>query len=272
MPNMPEERSKKFQWVSLAYLVFFMLAVFSPSIVNDDYLGIPHAQLEEILIFIFGLLGIMIFMLYERLMERKEKENKEVSDAHDHAKKELVASYQYIGSINRQLDLLKKSINDTSVSMYDQHKLSKELLHSLVEAASASFGGTPTLLRFVNLEKLRTESEFAHPTFSLGRLPFTVSNKDLKTAHEQGAVTRVTTDKVQLVLVPSDRRNGGIKAFIVVQEANNGSEYDASLLRVFVNQAELIYRGLQGNKSTQVESAPLDQVEAVTKIAEGEVE
>lgn len=168
--------------------------------------------------------------------------------------------------------MLKKSINDTSVSMYEQHKLSKELLHSLVTAASASFGGTPTLLRFVNLEKLRTESEFAHPNSSLGRLPFTVPNKDLKTAHEQGAITRVTTDKVQLVLVPSDRHNGGIKAFIAVQEADSGSEYDDSLLKVFVNQAELIYRGLQGDAQINNGSAPLDQVEAVTQNAQGEVE
>lgn len=272
MANMSDERAKKFQWISLTYLLLFMLAVFSPSLVGKEYFGISEANVEELLIFLFGLSGIAIFMLYERLMEKKEKENQEMLDACDHAKKELVSSYQYIGSINRQLDLLKKSINDTSVSMYEQHKLGKELLYSLVTAASASFGGTPTLLRFVNLEKLRTESEFTHPNSSLGRLPFTVSNKDLKMAHEQGAVTRVTTDKVQLVLVPSDRRNGDIKAFLAVQETVSNSEHDASLLKVFVNQAELIYRGLQGEEAIKTEPAPLDQVEAVTKIAEGEIE
>lgn len=258
----------------MAYLVLFMLAVFSPSFVNQSYFGIREANLEEILIFLFGLSGIAIFMLYERLMEKKEKENQEMLDACEHAKKELVSSYQYIGSVNRQLEVLKKLVNDTSVSMYDQAKLSKDLLKSLVTAASVSYGGAPALLRFVHLDKLRTDREFVHPNGNTNKvLPFNVSNKDLKYAHDQGSVTRITTGNKSLVLVPSDRRNGDLKAFLVVQDPyQDGSEFDASVLKVFVNQAELVYRALRRDVDFIAESAPMDQVEAVTRVTEGEIE
>ncbi|MFA6504159.1 MAG: hypothetical protein WCT54_04510, partial [Patescibacteria group bacterium] len=59
---MSDERSKKFQWISLAYLVLFMLAVFSPSLVRGDVLGLNEAHVEELLIFVFGLSGIAIFI------------------------------------------------------------------------------------------------------------------------------------------------------------------------------------------------------------------
>jgi hypothetical protein len=274
MANMSDERAKKFQWISLAYLLLFMLAVFSPSLVNKDYFGIIEANVEELLIFLFGLSGIAIFMLYERLMEKKEKENQEMQSACESAKKELVSSYQYIGSVNRQLEVLKKLVNDTSVSMYDQVKLSKDLLKSLVTAASVSFGGAPTLLRFVHLEKLRTDREFVHPNGNTNvALPFKVSNKDLKNAHDLGEVTRITYEDKSLVLVPSDRRNGDLKAFLVVQDASQeGVEFDASVLKVFVNQAELVYRALRGDVDFVAEGAPLEQVEAVTKATEGEIE
>ncbi len=269
---MSDERARKFQWISLAYLVLFMLAVFSPSFVNKSYFGVSESNVEELLIFIFGLSGIAIFMLYERLMEKKEKENQEMIDACEHAKKELVSSYQYIGSVNRQLEVLKKLVNDTSVSMYDQAKLSKDLLKSLVTAASVSFGGAPSLLRFVYLEKLRTDREFMHPNGNVNKsLPFNVSNKDLKAAHDQGSITKVTQDGKQLILVPSDSRNANMKAFLIIQELP-GSEFDVSVLKVFVNQAELVYRALRKDVDFASEAAPLEQVEVVTRNVKGEIE
>ncbi|MFA6160796.1 MAG: hypothetical protein WC766_01315 [Patescibacteria group bacterium] len=269
---MSDERSKKFQWISLAYLVLFMLAVFSPSLVRGDVLGLNEAHVEELLIFVFGLSGIAIFIFYERLMEKKEKENKEISDACENAKRELVSSYQYIGSVNRQLEVLKKLVNDTSVSIYDQQKLSKDLLHSLISSASVSYGGGPALLRFVNIEKLRTEREFAHPNNG-SKLPFHVSNRDLRAAHDQGTFLKVTADGVPLILVPSDQRNGTIKAFLVVRDARNSeSSFDPSVLKVFVNQAELVYRALQRDAEFMAEKAPMEHIEAVTQGVRGSIE
>ena len=271
------EDHRKFQWISVVYLILFVLAVFAPSMVRGDFLGIHEQGLEEMLIFIFGLSGISIFMFYERSIERKEKEHEDVVNVYEKSKRELIASYQYIGSLNRQLEMMKKLANDTSVSIYGQD-LHKDLLHTLVTAASGSLGGSTTLLRFVRLDKLRTEKEFHHP------LPFknkgsqimnglSIHNKELKNLHDQGlSYSYIESDGHKLMVVPSDRRSGSIKAFMIVKlPANlNEDEFDPSVLKVFANQAELVYRAMRDNEDE--DRNPLDLVESVTNKEVGKVD
>ncbi len=270
---MSEERSQKFQWISIVYLLLFALAVFSPSLVKQGYFGLHEQHIEESLIFLFGLAGISIFMLYERLMEKKEKEHMAVQDACDRARRELVSSYQYIGSLNRQMDMLKKLANDTSVSIYEQDQLSNDLLDSLVRAASGAIGGTPSLLRVIRLDKLRTEHEVFHDmsTNQNGK-SLHISNKELKQIHDDNKSYHFfSADNQRFVAIPSDRNSGDHKAFLIMKW--NGEEeetFDPSVLKVFTNQAELIYGVLQKRGQLNPDT-PLDLIETVTKDTLGEV-
>jgi len=270
---MTDERSKKFQWISIVYLILFALAVFSPSLIKQGYFGLHEQRVEEALIFLFGLAGISIFMLYERLMEKKEKEHLAAQDACDRARRELVSSYQYIGSLNRQMDLLKKLANDTSVSIYEQDQLSKDLLDSLVRSAAGAMGGTPSLLRVIRLDKLRTEHEVFHDISNGDRGKILhISNKELKNIHdERKAYHFFNADNLRFVAIPSDRNSGDHKAFLILKWNGEHEEaFDPSVLKVFVNQAELIYRVLQKRGQLNAET-PLDLIENVTKETSGEV-
>jgi hypothetical protein len=270
---MTDERSKKFQWISIVYLLLFAFAVFSPSLVQQGYFGIHEQHVEEALIFLFGLAGISIFMLYERLMEKKEKEHLAVQDACDRARRELVSSYQYIGSLNRQMDMLKKLANDTSVSIYEQDQLSKDLLDSLVRAASGALGGTPSLLRVIRLDKLRTEHEVFHDmsTNENGK-SLHISNKELKQIHDDSRTFQFfSTDDQRFVAIPSDRNSGDHKAFLIMKWNGEPEEtFDPSVLKVFTNQAELLYGVLQKQGQLNPDT-PLDLVENVTSEMVGEV-
>lgn len=270
---MSDERSKKFQWISIVYLLLFALAVFSPSMIQQGYFGIHEHHVEEALIFLFGLAGISIFMLYERLMEKKEKEHIAAQDACDRARRELVSSYQYIGSLNRQMDLLKKLANDTSVSIYEQDQLSKDLLDSLVRTASGTLGGVPSLLRVIRLDKLRTEHEVFHDmsTNDLDN-PLHISNKELKQLHDENRPYHFfSADSHRFVAVPSDKNTGDHKAFLIMKWNGEQEEaFDPSVLKVFANQAELIYRVLQKRGQLNTET-PLDVIDNVTKEPIGEV-
>jgi hypothetical protein len=250
--------------------VLFVMAVFAPSIVSRDYLGIPEQHVEEFLIFVFGLTGISIFMLYERTMETRDKEERQIRESWENAKRELVSSYQYIGSLNRQMDVLKKMTNDTSVSIMEQDRLGKDLLQSLIKEASANVGSTAATLRFVQLDKLRTEREIHHGNGS--GTPITVANKELKRIHEEKrSFEHLTVDGRGLLVVPSDRRQGQVKAFIILQAAvPTTEEFDPSVLKVFANQAELVYRSLR--KEDLSERPAIELVDAATKKPAGEIE
>ncbi len=264
-----EERTKNQEWIWLVYLAFFVLAVMSPSLITHDYFGIPQAQTEEILIFMFGLAGLAVFSLYERHVEKRVKERDEAVNQAERAMKELLESYRYIGSVNRQIEVLKQVVNTTSLSLVNPQSLGRDIMQSLIANAASSINSDRALLRVICLEKLRTESEFHH--FPKERKGIRIGNKELKKFHDFGTAHAFlrTDDGENALVVPSDRKGSKDKTFLVVlADPEKLSDVEISLLKVFVNQAELVYYSLLHQKDP---NAPLEQVEQVAGMALGEI-
>ncbi len=238
-------RSHRLEWISLVYLAFFVLAVLSPSLYTRSFFGVSEITLEELTIFTFGIAGLMTFTFYERYMERREKEQEYVQNEYQRAKAELMESYAYIGSINRKIELLKKLAQDTSSNLGEGKRLPKELFHSLAANACAAAGADVGLLRFIELDRLRTGGEFAHDP-EVG-FPFRISNRALREVHEQGLPHTVlkSEDQQDILVVPSDQGHGPWKAYLLLHPLQMSlADVDTSLLKIFVNQAEVLYRNL----------------------------
>lgn len=252
-------KSQRLQWISLIYLTFFVLAVLSPSIYKRGYIGLTETQLEELTIFVFGIAGIMTFAIYQRLMERREHEREQAKNNFQKAQMELIESYAYIGSINRKIELLKKLADETTVSMVDpQKRIPKELFHALAAHARAAVGADAALIRFVELPRLRTEREFSHDPEA--QSVFHVANKDLRALHEQGQShdTLRTNDGKSVLVIPSDR-SGAVKGYLLLQlKPQEAPEADISILKVFVNQAEVLHQQfVNSHEAAQVVRLPL---------------
>jgi hypothetical protein len=253
-----KERTTWLEWISLVYLLFFVLAVVSPSLITRGYFGLAEDTLEELTIFVFGLAGILSFATYERLMERREKERDQAAMDYQRAKTELIESYTYIGAMNRKIELLKSLANDTTKSMGEGGKrLSKDLFQSLVANACAAAGAEAALLRFLEVEKLRTEREFLHQ--ARARFVFRVANRDLRGLQDQGAAHAFirTEDGKEVLVVPSDRQGAANKAYLILHLSQAQiAEIDPSLLKVFVNQAEMLYRSLASHSELTAGHTP----------------
>lgn len=236
-------RALRLEWIYLVYLICFALAVLSPSIYTRGYFGLSETALEELTIFIFGLAGLLVFTTYERLMEGREREQEQVQDEYVRVKSELIESYAYIGSMNRKLELLKRVANEASVGL-GERKVARELFGALVSHAAAAADAQAVLLRFVELPHLRTDREFFHVT-SEGR-EIRVANKDLRAIAEQKmshAFIR-SEDGRDILVIPSDMPNE-LRAFLLFAWKKEAvPELDASLLKVFVNQAESLNQRL----------------------------
>lgn len=247
---MKPRKTMRFEWISLVYLAFFVFAVFSPSIYTRGYLGVPETTLEELTIFLFGVAGLATFTIYERHLERREQERQKVEHDYHRVKQELMDSYAYIGSMNRKIELLKTLAHDTSSSLAET-QVPKELFHTLASQACAAAGAQCALLRFVELDSLRTEREFAHDPAS--KFVFRVANKDLRTVHEQSASHAMleAQDKRQVLVVPSDHEKSPYKAYLLLHGDQSMDDVDVSLLKVFVNQAEAIYHHFSSNNNKE---------------------
>ncbi len=230
-------RPLRLEWIYLVYLVFFALAVLSPSIYTRGYFGLSETSLEELTIFLFGLAGLVVFTNYERVMEGREREQEQVQDEYVRVKSELIESYAYIGSMNRKLELLKRVANDASIGLGEK-KVVRELFGALISHAAAAADAEAILLRFVETSHLRTAHEFSH---TLSNAPaIVVANKDLRAVTEQN-VSHAFIRNAQgrdLLVVPSDM-NDECKAFLIFAWKEGAlPELDPSLLKVFANQAE----------------------------------
>ena len=242
-------KAPKLEWISLVYLLFFVLAVLSPSLHTKDRFGLTEDRLEELSIFAFGIAGLATFAAYERIMEKREKERKEVETSYARAKQELIESYAYIGSVNRKIELLKKVANDTSLTIDASSKVPKELYTAIAMNACASVGALSAVLRVMAVSKLRTEGEYVHHTGN--NLVFKIPNKDLRDLHENGsrhAFIR-SEDGKEILVVPADHTDD-TKTFLLLwleDSAEKIQEVDVSLLKVFVNQAQILARQFAKN-------------------------
>lgn len=235
------KKSSRIEWISVIYLVFFVLAVLSPSIHTRPLLGLTETQLEELTIFIFGIAGLLTFATYERLMERREQEAAKTDADYGRVKRELIESYAYIGSMNRKIELLKKTANDTSLAT-GKSKPEKDLFHALAQSACAAVGAQATLIRFVSHEPLRTEAEYIHCT--TGTVQFKVPNKDLVNLKQTGSTHAFvrSEDGKEVLVVPSDHKEQGRAYLLLTLDGEQIQELDVPLLKVFANQAEMLYR------------------------------
>ncbi|MCR4256543.1 MAG: hypothetical protein NUW08_02455 [Candidatus Uhrbacteria bacterium] len=238
---MTEKKTLRIEWISIIYLVFFVFAVFSPSIHTRDLFGLTETQLEELTIFIFGIAGLLTFATYERLMERREQEREQVDADYGRVKRELIESYAYIGSMNRKIELLKKVANDTSMAS-EQGKHQKDLFQAVAENACAAVGAEAALIRFVHPDPIRTEAEYLHTTTDSAQ--FKIPNKDLIQLKQDEASHGFvrSEDGKDILVIPSDHKDTGRAYLLLTLNAERVQELDVPLLKVFANQAEMLYR------------------------------
>lgn len=244
-----QQKSGKVEWISFLYLVFFVIAVLSPSIYGRGYFGVPEVVLEEFTIFLFGLAGILTFTRYERHIEAREGEARKMESDIQRAKSELVDSYSYIGSINRKIELLKKLANDTSLSLVDRKHLPRDLLQAIAQSALSAAGAEAVLLRVLERSALRTEIEVQ--ANAKEKQVFRVSNRELRALDDVQASHSflATEDGRDVLVVPSDSHSSTRKGYLLLFLPDQViTEVDVSLLKALINQGEMVHALTEGKK------------------------
>lgn len=236
-------KHQKIEWISLLYLALFVFAILSPSLVNVGWLGVSEEHWEEILIFIFGISGLVAFSVYERVMEKKDSEREEAISDRDRARRELVSSYEYIGGVNRRIEALKKLANQTVSSMTSDDTEGKAVFQSIVASAAAIIRAKHGVLRVVSFDKLRTLKEYVVDPDVVVK----VSNKDLLDIHHEKRSHSFVRDESgsEVLVVPSSKTGSGSKVFLILSTSpDEMPDVDPELLRAYANQAEVLYRVL----------------------------
>lgn len=92
------------------YLTLFVCIIFTPELVGDGAWFFREEDLESLLIFAFGLIGLILYLGKESALLRVIREKLSLQQESNNIRRDLAQSYGYIGEMNRQLEILKNMI------------------------------------------------------------------------------------------------------------------------------------------------------------------
>lgn len=138
------------------YLIIFIVAVMIPDIIHSkDRFGLPHERIEELAIFLLGMLGFLAFIFKERQLKIQQREREKGQQKLQQTAKDLIESYNYIGEINRKMDMLMQIGIGLSERTGLSKKREKEIYQSIIEAAAFLLKGKCATIIFFNTKTNR---------------------------------------------------------------------------------------------------------------------
>jgi hypothetical protein len=230
-----DSQNNNFQIMYWIFLVLFIIAVLIPDLIRNPVFFLAEERAEEIVIFLMGMIGFLVFMRNEYKLSLQKREKEKDRKRMNQAVKDLVESYSYIGEVNRKMDILMNiALGLSDRSALDKSR-EKEIYRSIVSAASFLIKGDYAFLRFMNIKNKETAKEV-----KLEEKNIPISNEELI-----GMGENINVKKFQNCLVVSSPRViSGIKSYLIVcdydeEEKNNPKNME--ILKVFASQALFLF-------------------------------
>ena len=84
--------------------------IVTPEFVQDGILFFNEEDLESLLIFCFGIAGLLLYLGKESAFLRAVREKLSLQQEANQIRKDLSQSYSYIGEMNRRIDIVKNMV------------------------------------------------------------------------------------------------------------------------------------------------------------------
>ncbi|MEP7162871.1 MAG: hypothetical protein ABI747_03855, partial [Candidatus Moraniibacteriota bacterium] len=136
------------------YLVLFILIIFTPEFVLKGFWIFGQEDLESLLIFGFGMIGLLLYLGKESALIRTVKEKLFLQRETNQIRKDLSQSYSYIGEMNRKFDIMKNlliALPTSTLKVFSRQK--KDLYGPIFDAVRLLTKSSHLLLVFVETEK-----------------------------------------------------------------------------------------------------------------------
>lgn len=217
------------------YLLIFILAVLVPDMIRTDFYFLSETRLEELLIFLLGMAGFLIFAFKEHQLFIQEEEKAKSQRRLKQTAKDLVDSYSYIGEVNRKMDILMQVGLGLSDRSEINKKKEREIYYTIIDASNSLMKARCSHLRFVDIEISRTKKEI-----STGSECHNMKNSELI---EMGSDVNIKKKNGYLV-ASSFKQIDDVKGYLIVEgysdlEAENMNNQE--ILKFLATQALFLY-------------------------------
>lgn len=227
------------------YLALFIVAVLVPDLIRGNFYFLSETRAEELLIFLLGMAGFLIFVFKEHQLSIHEEAAKKNAKKLFRATKDLAESYGYIGEVNRKMEILMQ----IGLGLADKAELTKakekEIYIAIINAANAILKSKSTCLRFVDTKNVRTLKEVsASETCKL------IKNDKLINL---GGKINIKKDK-DFMIVASIEEINNTRCYLIVEEYgeietdNNNQE----ILKFLASQSLFLFSYMSKSNNSEI--------------------
>lgn len=228
------------------YLVIFIMAVIIPDIFRKDFMGMPHERIDELMIFLLGGIGFLLFIFKEHQLTAQKKEKEREQRRLQQTATDLVESYTYIGEINRKMDLLMQIGIGLSNRTNLTEKHEKEVYKSIIESAKSLLKAECATLAFFNLKTKKVVEQINYDD-KCGSLE---QNTDIFTM-EENVFVRQNGD---FMIFCSNKTIDDIKSYLIVKTSDEFQGRDNNnqeILKYLTEQALILHAYVAKNPVNQ---------------------
>lgn len=214
------------------YLAIFVLIVLTPKIILEGVLFLHEEDVESLIIFCFGLLAFVLYLIKETALLRAFREKLNLQKRTNIITKDLSDSYSYIGEMNRKFDIVKELIFHLPKETVDTlSKKQPETFQSIIDAARLLAKTDKVSLRFVN-----TRTKAVEKVLENG------SGKDFASFDAKTLLVSKKTfwEENSYAIVRSPLQAKSRVAYIVFYKMSNHVE-DVDIFKILASQALLLF-------------------------------
>lgn len=214
------------------YLAIFVLIVLTPKIILEGVLFLHEEDVESLIIFCFGLLAFVFYLIKETALLRAFREKLNLQKRTNIITKDLSDSYSYIGEMNRKFDIVKELIFHLPKETADTlSKKESETFQSIIDAARLLAKTDKVSLRFVNT-KTKTIEKILENGYGKDFASF-----DAKTLL---ASKKTFWEENSHAIVRSPLQAKSRAAYIIFYKMSNHVE-DVDIFKILASQALLLF-------------------------------
>jgi DNA gyrase/topoisomerase IV subunit A len=205
------------------------LIIFTPLFINHRYFVFEEETAEVILTFLLLIVGYSIYRLYQKEVEKNERELKELREDKNDLESRLDEAFRHIGKVNVQIDEIRDVFSKIDKYPESREEI-KHIFHYLAHKVLGLVDADWVLLKIVDLAGLTTKGEHYETRGGIQARAPKISNSDL--------LEKNSLDGWQVL--KSEQRNLNIKAFCILPPEPI-SEDQKILIQAITGQLEMLF-------------------------------
>lgn len=218
-----------------AYLILFVCMIVTPELTRDGVLFFSEDDFESLLIFCFGMVGLLLYLGKESAFLRAVREKLSLQQEANQIRKDLSQSYSYIGEMNRRIDIVKNMVVSLPRAQAPEPKHSGvDLYRPILEATKLLAQSECVALYFVTTDNGSLKERYEVGDGEHREALSTIDGRHLLDAK------KYLWEEGKLSFVRSPEEAEGVASFIVFHKLKNRLE-ETGVFQILAAQALFVF-------------------------------